>query len=229
MRIAVLFSGGKDSTFTTYYYLQQGWEVACLVNLESEREDSYMFQKTSNHITLLQAEALGIPLITQKTGGEKEKELLDLKKALLTAKKKYGIVGVAVGALFSDYQQERVNRICHSLDLKTYAPLWHKDQAMLLREMIYAGFKIMIQSIAADGLTEKWLGRILDKKAVSELEELKKTKGIHVAFEGGEAETIVLDGPIFRKKIKIVEAEKKMENECTGVLVVKKVEMVGKN
>ncbi len=123
MRIGILFSGGKDSTFTLSYYLEQAWDVACLISLIPKNTESWMFQTPDVAITKLQAKALGFPLITQETNGEKEKELLDLKKALEKAKKAYKLDGVAVGALASDYQHERVNRICHELYLLCFLPL----------------------------------------------------------------------------------------------------------
>lgn len=223
MKLAILFSGGKDSTFTTYYYLEQGWDVCCLVTLQSEKEDSWMFHTPNISLVGMQAQALDIPLIVQQTKGEKEEELEDLERALAKAKKQYEVEGVAVGALASDYQQERVNRVCEKLGLKTYAPLWHKNQAKLLREMVDAGFVILIQAIAAEGLDEQWLSRIVDEKMINELEELHKKKGLQVAFEGGEAETFVIDGPIFKKKIVIKKAKKRMESPYTGVYIIEEV------
>ncbi|MEK6964436.1 MAG: diphthine--ammonia ligase [Nanoarchaeota archaeon] len=222
MRIGILFSGGKDSTFTLSYYLEQAWDVACLISLLPKNTDSYMFQTPDLAITKLQAKTLGLPLITQETNGEKEKELLDLKKVLQRAKNKYKLDGVAVGALASDYQQERVNRICHELDLKCFAPLWHKDQAMLLRELILSGFDVRMVSIAADGLSKEWLGRTLTLKDHAKLVGLHQKIGLHVAGEGGEYETLVFDGPIFNERIEVAKSHIEMEGECTGKWVIEK-------
>ena len=85
------------------------------------------------------------------TRGEKEDELIDLKKALQKAKKKYRIEGVVTGALYSNYQRERIEKVCDSLGLKIFSPLWHVSQEEEMREIIRAGFKIMLSSIAAYG------------------------------------------------------------------------------
>ncbi|MBI4150164.1 TIGR00289 family protein [Candidatus Woesearchaeota archaeon] len=225
MRIAVLFSGGKDSTFALYWAVQQGWDVKCLVSLMPSRADSWMFHTPNIQFVKVQAEALGLPIVIQATSGEKEAELDDLKKALQTAKEKYNIEGVVVGALASDYQQERVNRICEDLKLKTYAPLWHKDQKLLLQEMIDCGFEIIIQHIAAEGLSEKWLGRKLDQRCYDDLLLLHKKFGMNAAGEGGEYESFVLDGPIFKKRLVIEDAEKRMESVNCGTLVMKKLRL----
>lgn len=219
MRIGVLFSSGKDSTATLHYYIEQGWDVACLLSLLPENPDSYMFQNPSLELLKKQATSLQIPLLTQNTKGEAEKELADLKDLLANAKHEYQITGVAVGALASDYQQERVNRICHHLGLKTYAPLWHKNQEQLLRQLIEQGFDIRMTRIAADGLTEQWLGKRLTEEDVDKLAVLNKKIGLSVAGEGGEFETIVLDGPIFSEPITI-SFRVVMENAHRGELII---------
>lgn len=226
--IGILFSGGKDSVFTTYYYLEQGWEVKCLISLKSFNPQSWMFHTPAIEMTELQAEALGIPLVLRETKGEKEKELEDLAKALEEAKKKFNLRGIAVGALLSDYQHERVNRICHSLGLKCFSPLWHKNQEQLLREIISLGFDVRIVGIAAQGLDESFLGRKIDKGVLEKFLELHKKYGFHVGGEGGEYESLVVDAPIFKKRIELLETRKVMENENTGRLEILRAELVGK-
>lgn len=217
MRVGVLYSGGKDSTFATYIATLHGWDVCCLLTMRSAEENSYMFHTPNINIVPYQAEAMQIPLLCQETRGEKEKELNDLKKLLKKAKHMYNLDGIVVGALYSDYQQERVNRICYELDMKTFAPLWHVPQAYLLQEIIDLGFEIIISAIAAEGLSKKWLGRKVDKETWKELLHLHKKYGIHVAGEGGEYESLVLFCPLFKQRLQIEKAEIIMENECTGI------------
>jgi ABC transporter with metal-binding/Fe-S-binding domain ATP-binding protein len=228
MDVAILFSGGKDSVFSCYWAIQQGWEVKCLVTIVSEKTDSWMFHTPNIRFTSLQAEAMGLPILIQKTKGEKEDELSDLRSVLLKAKKQYNIEGLVVGALASDYQQERVNRICEDISIKTFSPLWHKEQGFLLKEMIDCGFDIIIQSIAAEGLDESWLGRHIDAKALEDLKELNRKSGMHIAGEGGEYESFVLDGPIFRKRLVITKSTKISENKNTGILKISKMELEDK-
>jgi asparagine synthase (glutamine-hydrolysing) len=217
MPITILFSGGKDSTATAWYYLEQGWDVRCLSSLIPENPDSFMFQTPNQSLLHAQAASLQLPLLVQPTKGEKEKELDDLKTLLKRAKDEYYIDGVAVGAVASEYQHERVTRICAELNLKTFAPLWHKEQDRLLSDMIQAGFDIRMTKIAADGLTKEWLGKKLDMKDLEKLKALNKTNGLHVGGEGGEYETIVLDGPIFTMPISI-QFEVTMESAHSGEL-----------
>lgn len=138
MKVAALFSGGKDSVFAIYIAQQYGWEVTHLITLQSEIPDSWMFHSVNIHLTDLLAEALGIPLITQSTKGEKEKELQDLQSILQTLE----IDGVISGAIASEYQRTRIENICHTLHLKSFTPLWHKNQTLLLHELVHAGFSV---------------------------------------------------------------------------------------
>ncbi len=218
--LGILFSGGKDSVFTTYYYLEQGWEVKCLISMRSKNPSSWMFHTPAAELTSVQSEAMGIPIIVRETEGEKEKELEDLKAALLEAKKKYGLRAVAVGALLSDYQHERVNRICHILGLKCFAPLWHKEQEKLLREIISLGFDVRLVGIASQGLDGSFLGKKIDKEMVEKFAALHKKYGFHVGGEGGEYESLVVDGPIFKKRIELAQTRSVMSGENTGQLEI---------
>jgi len=223
MKLAILFSSGKDSTFTLFYYLSQAWDVKCLLSIIPEGDESYMFQTPDSKLLKKQAESLGFPLIIQESKAKKELELNDLKKLIEKGIKQHGIEGVAVGALASDYQHERVNRVCEELGIKVFAPLWHKDQYSLMKEMITAGFDIRMTKIAALGLSKEWLGKKLTIKDMDKLLALNKKMGFHTAGEGGEFETIVLDGPIFKKQINI-EFDVEMESEYSGQLKIKKID-----
>ena len=219
MPIAILFSGGKDSTDTLWYYAEQGWDIACLLSLIPENPDSFLFQQPHEALLRAQAAALGLPILVERTPGEQEAELEDLRRLLGRAKGEHGIAGVAVGALASDYQHERVTRVCHDLGLKTFSPLWHKDQERLLRELLDAGFDIRITRVAADGLDRTWLGRRLTGHDVDRLVALNKSIGLHIGGEGGEYETVVLDGPLFRRPVGMC-GEPRMEGEHRGEFVI---------
>ncbi len=227
LKLGALFSGGKDSTFATYIATIFGWDVVCLITLKAKNKESYMFHTPNINVTSVQAEAMNLPLIVQETSGEKEEELADLYIAIKTAKEKYDINGIIVGALASDYQHERVNRVCEELHLKTFAPLWHKNQAQLLKEMIDLGMDIRMSSVAAEGLGKKWLGRRLDVQAYQELLQLHYRLGFHVAGEGGEYESIVFYCPfLFKKKLAVKKAVPYMESESVGIYQINDVELI---
>jgi diphthine-ammonia ligase len=228
MNLAALYSGGKDSTFALYWALQKNHTVSCLITLISERDDSYMFQVPNVEFTTFHSEALGIPLIQGKTSGIKEKELDDLKEIISLARARFNIEGVIAGALASDYQKSRVEKICNELGLQCFSPYWHCDVEKYLNEIIAAGFKVVITSVSAEGLTGDLLGKELDGELLEKLKKLSRRTKFHLGFEGGEAETMVLDGPIFKKRLEIVEAEKIMASSNSGWLKIKKIKLVAK-
>ncbi len=207
MKAAVLFSGGKDSTMALYKAIKEGYDVKYLVSVISNNPDSYMFHVANIHITELSAEAAGIKLIKKVTEGIKEEELEDLT-IILKRLKELGVRAIFSGALYSKYQKSRIDKICSNLKLESVAPLWHRDATEYMEEIIDLGFEVIITSVAAEGLDQSWLGKRLDKVLLEQLVKLNKKYGINVAFEGGEAETLVLDCPIFNKRIAIIESEK---------------------
>ena len=148
MKLAVLFSGGKDSTLALYKSMQEH-EIACLVSIISKNPESYMFHTPNIHIVKMQAEAIGLPLVLKNTKGEKEKELEDLKKAMEEAKKKYKIEGIVTGALKSVYQSSRIQKLCDELGLQCINPLWQRDEIGLLNELLQNNFKVIISGIFA--------------------------------------------------------------------------------
>ncbi len=211
MRLGVLFSGGKDSVFACFRAMEKN-EVVSLIAIVSENEDSYMFHTPNIRRVDFLAEAIGIPLLTWPTKGEEEKELEDLKDAISAAKETYGIEGIVTGAIESVYQAARVQRICRDLALWCFNPIWQIDQVSYLKLLISEGFEVIITGVFAYPLDESWVGAKIDERRVKELEKLQNRYHINPAGEGGELETFVLDGPIFKKRIQIIRATKTYGN-----------------
>ena len=204
--------------------MKQNYPIKCLITIESENPDSYMFHTPTIELAKLQAKAMNIPLITIKTKGKKEQELKDLKAALQKAKKQYRIEGIVSGALYSTYQRDRIEKIADKLQLKIFSPLWHINQETYMHDLINSNFHIIITQIAADGLDKSWLGKKIDHTSLKDLKELHKKNKLNLAGEGGEYETVVLDAPIFKNKIEI-KARKEMESLNRGKLVITKASL----
>lgn len=103
------------------------------------------------------------------------------------------------------------------MKLKSISPFWGIDPRTHLMNLIRDRFTVMVTGVAAMGLDETWLGRILDAKMVDELTDLQKKYALHAALEGGEGETFVLDCPLFEKRIEVV-SSKKYWNDVNGHL-----------
>ncbi len=204
MHLAALFSGGKDSTYATYLMQKEGHTIDVLVTMNPEREDSYMFHHPNIALTKVQAHRMQLPHMLIPTKAVKEQEVQDLKEVLGGL----DVDGVVTGALASQYQRSRIDKICAELGLEVFSPLWHRNPLVYLEEELSVGFKIIITAVAAEGFDESWLGREMDNKMLAELEKLNKKYGIHIGFEGGEAESFVYDCPMFAKPIKILKTKK---------------------
>ena len=203
MKLGVLFSGGKDSTYAAWLAKKEGHKLACLITLHSENPDSYMFHTPSISKTEKQAEVMGIPLLTGETEGIKEKELKDLEMVIARAKEEYKIEGIITGALHSDYQASRIQKICDNLKIACVNPLWHKNEFEYLNELIKNKFKAIIIGVSAYALSASWLGRVIDEKFIEDVTKIHAEYKIHVAGEGGEFESFVLDCPLFVRPLKV--------------------------
>ena len=223
MRVAALVSGGKDSALALYRALKQGYEVKFLVTMLPQREDSWMFHSPNIHLTDLLAKAVEIPLVKAETFGIKETELEDLKNLLATLK----IEGVVSGAISSQYQKERIDKICRELNLKSIAPLWQENSIQLMKEIINLNFEVVIIGAYAYGFDESWLGRKINRTTLNDLIELNGKYQISPVGEGGEYETLVLDAPFFKKEIRLLRTEKIWENH-SGYLLVREAKLVEK-
>lgn len=202
-----LLSGGKDSTYAMYRASQQGYDIERLVSVHPT-EGSYMYHVPAIELTSLIAESVGTELVTLESS-DIDDEIEPLRRVLSELDDEIGVDAVVTGAVESDYQKSRIDALCDELGFESVAPLWHSDPSEKIREIVEE-FEVIIIGVAADGLDESWLGRKIDEDAIRELEELNDEKGVHVMGEGGEFETLVLNGPHMDSRLE-VEYEKEWD------------------
>ena len=193
MRLASLYSGGKDSSFSLYVAEQSGHEVPYLVNIVPEDRASWIFHTPNLNVVPTLAEAMGKKVILGRSTGEEDSDMEGLRKAL----EGLDIDGVVTGAVWSDYQWDRMNLVCGDLGLKVISPMWRKDQDMLMEQIIDSGIRAVIVGCYAEGFDESWLGRPIDHETLKDLKELRKRYGISIMGEGGEYESMTLYIPGF--------------------------------
>ena len=216
--VCSLFSGGKDSTFALHWAVLKGFDVKCLLTIKPKSRESWMFHYPLIELTKLQAISMDIPQLYYTSSGIKD-EINDLYRGFQQAVEKYGIEGIVTGALLSDYQRMNINIVAEELGLKVYSPLWRKGQDTYMRDLIRDGFSFVIISISVYGLPSKFLGKILNINDIEDIIKMAKMYGFNPAFEGGEAETFVVDAPLFKKVIRISGRPIKI-NEYTWKYVV---------
>lgn len=201
MRIASLYSGGKDSNYALWWALKQGHRPV-LITMEPE-EYSMMFHHPNVKWTKMQADAMGLEQVIIRT--THKNELADLERALAEAKETHGIEGLVTGAVESKYQKDRIEAIAKRLGLEAFSPMWHGGELGeegLLHDML-AHFEIYVMAVAAEGMGKEYLGQPYQK--VLAAIKTGKLRHIHPFLEGGEGETFVTDGPMFKKRIEVKE------------------------
>ena len=223
MRLAAMYSGGKDSTFAMYLAQQMGHEIACLVTVRPEDSASWIFHTPNLSVVPKMAEAMGMELVTVSSDGTEEGDMEAMRSVLSGL----DVDGIVVGALWSDYQWDRMNLICGDLGLVVLAPLWRKDQDTVYDEMVSAGIEAVIACVFAEGLDAGWLGRRLDADTKKQLTSLRGRYGISIMGEGGEYESMTLDSPMHVKRLRIESSEKRMERDA-GTLHVTAVSLEDK-
>lgn len=222
MKVVALLSGGKDSLFNLYLASKEGHETVAIANLKppnnlnGDELDSYMYQTVGHQAIQLIAEALGKPLfqadITGSTNNkdlnykeqpnDEEDEVEQLYCLLRDMKQKHNIQfdAISVGAIASSYQKSRCENICKRLDLKMLAYLWNQDQDSLLQDMIENNFEAILIKVACMGLNKEHVCLTIEKMQNS-LRKLHQEYGTNICGEGGEYETLVLDCPLYKKRL----------------------------
>lgn len=204
MRVIALLSGGKDSVCAVETARGFGWDVAAALVLKPAQDDAWMFHTPNLGVVEGVAECLGLPLITAAARSGQRKEVEDLETAVAAAKRDLGLDGLVSGALASEYQRTRLDRIGHEAGLKSFAPLWHKEPRGYVDSLVAAGWDIRFSRTAADGVPTAWAGQRLDAAKVAAMAGHRARP--HVAGEGGEYETLVLDAPFYRRRLVVEEA-----------------------
>ncbi len=209
MNLVSLFSGGKDSTYSIYKAKQEGHKIQCLITILPLSDESKLLHFPNIEITKLQSKCMSIPqLYIKSESNETEIEESLLEEVLKKAKSEYGVDGLVHGGILSEFQKKIFEKACSKLNLKLISPLWHKDQIEYMKNLIESGFHFIITSVSSDGLDETWLGKEITLEDLSKLEQLGKKYGFNVNFEGGEAETLVVDCPLFSQPLKILNSRK---------------------
>ncbi|CAF0904222.1 unnamed protein product [Rotaria sordida] len=214
MHVVALISGGKDSTYNMIECVRHGHEIVALANLHPKKDidelDSYMYQSVGHEVIDLFAKAMELPLYRAEIKGDAQTtnkeydqpvhgdEVEDLYELLSQIKEKHTIEAVSVGAIFSEYQNNRVANVCQRLNLQVLAYIWQRDQQELLNEMIDSNIEAILIKTAALGLQPKeHLGKTLVEIRPI-LFKLAEKYGINVCGEGGEFETLTLDCSLFK-------------------------------
>lgn len=221
LKVAVSWSAGKESCLSLYRSLSNGLEVCFLLNMVNRDVRRSMSHGLNPELIAAQAEAMGIPILQRETTWDTYEQ--EFKEAVAELKQK-GISGVVFGDIDIEEHKEWVERICGELGVIPILPLWGHEPQRLLNDFINAGFEAIVVTAKAEFLGQKWLGRRVDEVFVKELLRLNN---VHPCGEQGEYHTFVTDGPIFKRRIKIIDTNKVLR-EGYRFLDISRYELEGK-
>lgn len=216
MKLAVLFSGGKDSHLAMYK-ASLDHEIACAITVKSTNRFSYMFQSLGFEYTSMQLFAQGVEQHVVETSGEKEEELVDLEKGIEETIEKFGVEGVVTGAIESIYQASRIQKICAKLNLWCFNPLWQMDKKKMLQEL-EENFQGVILGVFAYPLDESFVGVEMGNSLYTKLQDYEERYQISAIGEGGEFESFISNGPMYKYPLNIqISSLKKDSENCVYV------------
>lgn len=228
MNFAALFSGGKDSTFAISELIQNGHNLNCLIVIHPISDESMLFHYPSTRLLKKISEVFDVPLIElQCSSSDKKSESNDLYNAIENATLSFPITGLSHGCISSNFQLNIINKLCEKFDLDVLSPVWQIESDFYYKQLLDQGFEIMITRVAAGGLDQSWLGKTITYPNYLKLKKLSKKFGFNMTFEGGEAETLVLDCPVFKKKV-IVKESRVVWDGVRGIFEIAEVDLIKK-
>jgi diphthine-ammonia ligase len=228
------------------------------MDTENEDIDSFMYQTVGHSVIPLYAEALGIPLYRQKilggsgsmerdyapaiTSAQEQDETESLVPLLKNVKEAHPDANaICTGAILSTYQRTRIESIALRLGLIPLSYLWQFPslppymQTSLLEDMRDIGQDSRIIKVASGALDESFLwknvaDRVNVAKMAKGMEMFGGSVGGAVLGEGGEFETLVVDGPspLWKGKIEAGHVEIVKGEGGSAVVRLKDVRVVKK-
>jgi uncharacterized protein (TIGR00290 family) len=193
------WSGGKDGCFALYQALQKGYDISHLVNFTSKESHRVSFHGTEAKMIQLQSQAIRIPLLQKETTRDGyEHEFQEAVQSLLPS----GVEGMIFGDIYLQEHKDWVERVCSEVGIQAIEPLWGKSTKEVLSKFIDKGFEAIIICAKSDLISKGWIGQRVDKAFMAYL----RSKNIELCGENGEYHTLVTDGPIFTRKIRMIKS-----------------------
>jgi diphthine-ammonia ligase len=205
LQLAASWSGGKDSCLSCYKAISAGFEVSHLLNMINKDAKRSMSHGLNHRLIAAQAQAVGVAMVQKEVTWDTYEK--GLKNAVYELKKK-GVAGMVFGDMDLQEHKDWVERVCAELEIKPIMPLWGAAPEQVLHQFVAEGFEAVVVSAKSDYFGPEWLGRKVDQGLVRELQALENEKGINICGEFGEYHTFVTAGPIFEKRVKILQSRR---------------------
>jgi uncharacterized protein (TIGR00290 family) len=200
-RIAISWSGGKDSALALYTLLQEDrYTVDSLFTTVTEGYNRISMHGVPESLLEKQAESLGFPLrkvyIPQECSNEVYQERM---REQLTQMKEEGIHTFMFGDIFLEDVRKYREESLQQVGMNAVFPLWGRKTDELVNTFFSLGFKTITTCVDTEALSDAFLGRVMDEAFIEELPDHADPCG-----ENGEFHTFAFDGPIFKEKVEFV-------------------------
>lgn len=205
MQVFTSWSGGKDSCLACYEAIMSGLRVSHLLNMTTEDGKRSCWHGLRAELIEAQSQAIGIPVVQRSTPMQAyEREFISALHEL----RNLGVEGGVFGDIDLEEHRGWVEGVCKKTNIRPFLPLWGRDQTQILERFIGLGFKAVIVAVNAELFGEEWIGRELDYAFLAHLVNLQERVNLSVGGEAGEYHTLVVDGPLFKKRIEILASSK---------------------
>ena len=194
-RIALAFSGGKDSSQALLALRDEGrFEVSALITTVTEGYERISMHGVRRSLLREQAASIGLPLTEVTIPPRASNAIYERAMGEVWAGlRERGIRRVAFGDLFLEDVRNYRERQLGALDLECLFPLWGRPTDRLARSFVERGFRARIVCLDPAALDVSFIGRSFDSGFLADLPD-----GVDPCGENGEFHTFVFDGPIFR-------------------------------
>ncbi len=181
-----MWSGGKDSSLALWRAMKEinVDRLLCMVHEGRARAHGIDVE-----IIKAQERAMGREIFIEEATWRTYEERL---KSVF---RKFSVKKAIFGDIYLQEHRDWIERVCSEVGVEPFFPLWGEDTEKLAREFVDAGFEAYVIAVRKD------LKEILGRKFDRQLIDFALKNGIDPCGENGEFHTVVVDGPIFRKRV----------------------------
>jgi diphthine-ammonia ligase len=190
------WSGGKDSALALHQAIRLGAEPRLLVTMLTEGGERSRSHGLHRDLLTAQADALGLPIAFAATSWDDYEATL---RGELTAAAERGLKTGIFGDIDIQRHREWVERVAGEAGTEARLPLWQRDRAALMGEVLDLGFRAVLVAVRDGFLPPSMLGETIDLETLAQFERA----GVDLAGENGEFHTCVVGGPIFKRPVAV--------------------------
>jgi uncharacterized protein (TIGR00290 family) len=196
-RVALAWSGGKDSALALGALRREGTTVAALLTTFTDDYDRVSMHGVRRALVRDQAAVAGIPLVEVGIPAGCVNEVYAARmEAAFRSPPLEELDAVASGDLFlEDVRAYREERLA-SAGKSALFPLWGRDTAALARSFIEDGYEAYVVCVDTSMLDASFAGRKYDTSLLNDL-----PPGIDPCGENGEFHSFVYAGPCFDRPV----------------------------